>query len=64
MILVCGNSFMLLDHIKYNILYAIYSLISCILVSIIHYENPLVEIFINYQNGGDCKGKLTLSVFW
>jgi hypothetical protein len=52
----------LLDHIKYNLLYLIYSWISCILVSIIHYINPLVEIVINYQNGGDCKGKLPLSV--
>jgi hypothetical protein len=54
---------MLLNHIKYNLLYAIYSRISCILVSIIHYKNPLVEIVINYKNGGDCKGKLPLSVF-
>jgi hypothetical protein len=53
----------LLDHIKYNLLYAIYSQISCILVSIIHYINPLIEIVINYQTGGDCKGKFPLSVF-
>jgi len=53
----------LLDHIKYNLLYTIYSLISCILASIIPYINPLVEIVINYQNGGDCKGTLPLSVF-
>jgi hypothetical protein len=53
---------MLLDHIKYNLLYAIYSRISYILVSIIHYINPPVEIVINYQNGGDCKGNLPLSM--
>jgi hypothetical protein len=51
------------DYIKYNLLYAIYSQISCILVSSIHYINPLIEIVINYQNGGDCKDKLPLSVF-
>jgi hypothetical protein len=45
------------------LLYVVYSQISCILVSIIHYINPLVKIVINYQNGGDCKGKLPLSVF-
>jgi hypothetical protein len=60
---ICGSSFVLLDHIKYILLYAIYFWISCILVSIIHYINPLVEIVINYQNWGDCKGKLPLSVF-
>jgi hypothetical protein len=32
------------------------------LVSNIHYINPLVEIVINYQNGGDCKGTLPLCV--
>jgi hypothetical protein len=51
------------DHNKYNLLYAIYSWISCILVTIIYYINPLVKIVINYQNGGDCKGTLPLSVF-
>jgi hypothetical protein len=45
----------LFDHIKYNLLYIIYSWINCILVPNIHYINPLVEIVINYQNGGDCK---------
>jgi len=52
----------LLDHIKYNLLYTTYSRISCILASNIPYINPLIEIVINYQNGGDCKGKLPLCV--
>ena len=53
---------MLLDHIKYNLLYTTYSRISCVLVSNIHYINPLIVIVINYQNGGDCKGILPLCV--
>ena len=53
---------MLLDHIKYNLLYTIYSRIVCVLASNIHYINPLAEIVINYQNGGDCKGTLPLCV--
>ena len=61
-VLIWTSSFVLLDHIKYNLLYTTYSWISCILVSNIHYINPLVEIVINYQNGGDCKGTLPLCV--
>jgi hypothetical protein len=53
----------LLDHIKYNLSYTTYPWISCILVSNVHYINPIVYIVINYQNGGDCKGTLPLSVF-
>ena len=57
-ILIWTSIFVILDHIKYNLLCASYSRISCILVSNIHYINPLVEIVINYQNGGDWKGTL------
>ena len=60
--LIWASSFVLLDHIKYNLLYTTYSRISCVLASNIHYINPLVEIVINYQNGGDCKGKMPLCV--
>ena len=62
LVLIWASSFVLLDHIKYNLLYTTYSQISCILVSNIHYINPLVVIVINYQNGGDCKGTLPLCV--
>ena len=59
-----ASSFVLLDHIKYSLLSTTYSRISCILVSNIHYINPLVEIVINYQNGGDCKGNFPYVWFW
>lgn len=62
LVLIWTSSFMLLDRIKYNLLYTTYSRISCILVSNIHYINPLIVIVINYQNGGDCKGILPLCV--
>ena len=62
LVLIWTSSFVLLDHIKYNLLYTTYSRISCVLVSNIHYINPLIVIVINYQNGGDCKGILPLCV--
>ena len=62
LVLIWASVFVLLDHIKYNLLYSTYSRISCILVSNIHYINPLIVVVINYQNGGDCKGTLPLCV--
>ena len=62
LVLIWASSFVLLGHIKYNLLYSTYSRISCILVSTIHYINPLVVVVIKYQNGGDCKGTLPLCV--
>ena len=62
LVLIWASSFVLLDHIKYNLLYTTYYRISCILVSNIHYINPLIVVVINYQNGGDCKGILPLCV--
>jgi hypothetical protein len=61
-VLIWASSFVLLDHIKYNLLYTTYSRISCVLVTNIHYINPLIVVVINYQNGGDCKGTLPLCV--
>ena len=62
LVLIWASSFVLLDHIKYNLLYTTYPRVSWILVSNIHHINPLVVVVINYQNRGDCKGTLSLCV--